>query len=99
MWLRCRGVGLLAGDDVLVGRLPLPRVLDIGPAFRNSQMSRFSGGDRQQLALLEAFEVHYLILDKRRDVDLLMAVQADRGWALEFEDGESVLFSRTDACP
>ena len=60
-------------------------------------------GDRMQLggrfdgwlAVLDQYRVQHLILDKERDGRLLSLVRTRPGWAVDFEDEASVLFSRT----
>jgi hypothetical protein len=49
------------------------------------------------LAVLDLHRVQYLILNKERDVNLLSLVRARPGWSVDFEDGTSVLFSRSRA--
>ena len=47
------------------------------------------------LAVLDRYAVQYLILNKERDGKLLSLVRARPGWAVDFEDEASVLFSRS----
>ncbi len=49
------------------------------------------------LATLDAYGVQYLILDTQRDRELLQLVQSDPKWIIDFQDGDSILFARTQA--
>jgi hypothetical protein len=46
------------------------------------------------LAALDTYGVRFLILDKERDGSLLDLVRSRPGWTVDFEDTESVLFTR-----
>ena len=46
-------------------------------------------------SVLDRYGVQYLILDKERDDKLLSLVRARPGWSVDFEDGTSVLFTRS----
>jgi len=46
------------------------------------------------LAVLDTVDVQFLILDKQRDGKLLEQVQSRSGWSVDFEDSDSVLFTR-----
>lgn len=54
-------------------------------------------GDRFDgwLAVLDRYGVQYLILNKERDRKYLSLVRSKPGWAVDFEDEASVLFSRS----
>jgi hypothetical protein len=49
------------------------------------------------LATLDSHGVRFLILDKERDGSLLDLVRSRPGWTVDFEDTESVLFTRIQA--
>lgn len=49
------------------------------------------------LVTLDAYGVQYLILDKQRDRELLHLVQSNPKWTLDFVDGDSMLFARSQA--
>jgi hypothetical protein len=49
------------------------------------------------LAVLERYRVQFLVLDKERDGMLMSLVQSQPGWAVDFENEASVLFSRSPA--
>lgn len=46
------------------------------------------------LRLLEQENVRFVILDRRADRDLVEMLERQRGWAVDFEDQESVIFAR-----
>jgi hypothetical protein len=46
------------------------------------------------LAILDTYGVQFLILDTRRDDDLLRSVRLHPDWTVDFQDGESILFAR-----
>jgi hypothetical protein len=56
----------------------------------NSRLERW-------LAALDTYSVQFLILDKQRDEPLLQIVRSRPGWTVDFEDRESVLFTRIRA--
>ena len=41
--------------------------------------------------------VQFLVLDRHSDNDLLKLFQSQPGWAVDFEDGEAVIFVRADS--
>ena len=49
------------------------------------------------LAVLDRYRVQFLILDKELDSTLMSLVQSQPGWAIDFENDVSVLFSRSPA--
>jgi hypothetical protein len=49
------------------------------------------------LAVLDAFDVEFLVLDTHRDHGLLQAVRSDPRWIVDVEDREAVLFARAGA--
>ena len=60
------------------------------PARRYGRLDR-------SLAALDTYGVQFLILDKERDGSLLQLVRSRPGWTVDFEDTESVLFTRIQA--
>ena len=49
---------------------------------------------------LDEYGVQFLILNRRDDSDLLNLFRSQPGWAVDFEDGEAVIFVRADtSCP
>ena len=57
--------------------------------------TQVGGGFDGRLAMLDQHRVQYLILNKERDGYLLSLARARPGWTVDFEDGTSVLFSRS----
>lgn len=52
-------------------------------------------GQRDQwLAVLVAYGVQFLVVDKQRDRVLLDLVWSQPDWDIDFEDGEAALFTR-----
>ena len=53
------------------------------------------------LATFDSYGVRFLVLDKHKDRSLLDIVRERPGWSVDFEDTESVLFTRRRAleCP
>ena len=49
------------------------------------------------LAVLDRYRVQFLILDKEQDSTLMSLVRSQPGWAVDLEDGASVLLSRSPA--
>ena len=64
--------------------------LEQAPTRRYGRLERW-------LAALDTHGVQFLILDKERDGTLLQLVRSRPGWILDFEDNESVLFTRIRA--
>ena len=62
---------------------------------QNGNPTQLGGRFDGWLAVLDRYRVQYLILDKERDGKLLSLVRARPGWAVDFEDEASVLFSRS----
>lgn len=62
-------------------------------------MTQAQTGSRQPdwLAVIDTFEVQYLVLDCRGDRDLLEGVEADPQWRVDLRDGNSVLLARKGA--
>jgi hypothetical protein len=56
--------------------------------------TRRYGRLERSLAALDTHGVQFLILNKERDGTLLQLVRSRPGWAVDFEDTESVLFAR-----
>jgi hypothetical protein len=46
------------------------------------------------LMLFEQENVRFVVLDRRTDRDLVKMLQHRRGWTVDFEDKESVIFMR-----
>jgi hypothetical protein len=46
------------------------------------------------LAIFEREDVQFVILDRRTDGDLIAALRRHRGWVVDFQDRESVIFAR-----
>jgi hypothetical protein len=47
--------------------------------------------------LLDELDVRFLVLDANRDAGLLELFQAHPGWAIDFQDDQSVLLVRTNS--
>jgi hypothetical protein len=46
------------------------------------------------LAVLDAYDVQFLVVDAHRDGELLQAARTHPEWSVDFEDREAVLFTR-----
>jgi len=46
--------------------------------------------------VLDEYGVQFLVLDCRSDADLLEMFRSQPAWTIDFEDGEAVIFARTD---
>ncbi len=44
--------------------------------------------------MLDEYGVQFLVLHRHDDSDLLSLFRAQPGWAVDFEDGEAVIFAR-----
>ncbi|MGD9047264.1 MAG: hypothetical protein PVF77_04375 [Anaerolineae bacterium] len=64
---------------------------------REQAPTRRYGWLERWLATLDTHGVQFLILDKERDATLLQLVRSRPGWIIDFEDNESVLFTRIRA--
>jgi hypothetical protein len=64
---------------------------------REQAPTRRYGRLERWLATLDTHGVQFLILDKERDATLLQLVRSRPGWIIDFEDNESVLFTRIRA--
>jgi hypothetical protein len=53
-----------------------------------------SSDSREWISVLDELDVQFLILDTRRDSELLRLVRLEAGWTVDFEDGDRVLFAR-----
>jgi hypothetical protein len=73
--------------------------LEAGSGPGQPGLGRRSEGGRSAgwSSVLDRYGVQYLILDKERDGGLLSLVRTRPGWAVDFEDGASVLFVRSPA--
>jgi hypothetical protein len=49
------------------------------------------------LVALDRYRVQFLILDKELDSTLMSLIRSQPGWAVDFENEVSVLFSRSPA--
>jgi hypothetical protein len=47
-------------------------------------------------AVLDEYDVQFLVLDRHGDSDLLKLFRSQRGWAVDFEDEEAIIFARAD---
>jgi hypothetical protein len=56
-----------------------------------------TGRHENWLALLDALDVQFLVLDVQRDGKLLKLVRSNPKWMVDCTDGQSVLFTRTGA--
>ena len=61
---------------------------------REQAPTRRYGRLERWLATLDTQDVQFLILDKERDGMLLQLVRSRPGWTVDFEDSESMLFTR-----
>ena len=55
---------------------------------------RASDDGEDWLAALDAYDVRYLVLDRRDDAVLLRQFGRRPGWMVDFEDGEAVVWAR-----
>ena len=46
--------------------------------------------------MFDEYGVQFLILDRHDDGDLLNLFRSQPGWALDFKDGEAVIFARAN---
>ncbi len=61
---------------------------------QNPAATQGVGRHHNWLAVLDAYSVQFLVLDRGRDSDLLRAAQSHPGWTVDFQDGEVVLLAR-----
>ena len=47
-------------------------------------------------AVLDEYGVQFLVLDRHDDSDLLKLFRSQPGWAVDCEDGETIIFARVD---
>lgn len=64
---------------------------------RKDENARKGNHYERWLAVLDALDVQFLVLDTERDRDLFQLVRSRPGWKLDVQDGESVLFARKAA--
>jgi hypothetical protein len=63
--------------------------------LQHENPTQLGGRPDRWLAVLDRYDVQYLILDKERDGKLLSLVRARPGWTVDLEDEASVLFCRS----
>lgn len=61
---------------------------------QDTSATQMQGRSESGLEGLDVFGVQFLVVDARRDSDLLQAARTHPAWTIDFEDGESVLFAR-----
>lgn len=61
---------------------------------RDQAPHKSNNGQARWLTVLEMFDAQFLILDKQRDSKLLGQVRSRSGWSVDFEDQDSVLYTR-----
>jgi hypothetical protein len=49
----------------------------------------------QWQAILDDYQVKFLVLDILQDGELLKSVSSDPGWTVDFQDAENVLLARS----
>jgi hypothetical protein len=52
--------------------------------------------NRVLLQMLEEYQVQYLVFDYEYDNQLIQFFRLQPGWGIDFQDGDAVLFVRTD---
>ena len=57
-------------------------------------IGNYLGAIKNWVAMLDAYDVQFLVVDARRDGELLQAARRHPEWTVDLEDGESVLFTR-----
>jgi hypothetical protein len=61
---------------------------------RDHIVAQLGGTDEDWEGMLDAWFVQFLVLDRQSDDDLLKRYRSKPGWAVDFEDGEAVIFVR-----
>ena len=47
-------------------------------------------------AVLDEYGVHFLVLDRHDDSDLVKLFRSQPGWTVDFEDREAIILARAD---
>jgi hypothetical protein len=63
----------------------------------SGQATQDAATQQDWLAILEVYDVRFLVLDVEQDVDLLQRASLDPGWAVDFQDTDAVLMARAGA--
>jgi hypothetical protein len=56
-----------------------------------------TGVKENWLRALDAYHVRFLVLNQQSERDMVTYFRSQPGWAIDFEDGESIIFARADA--
>jgi hypothetical protein len=58
---------------------------------------REAGIKEDWLRVIDAYRVQFLVLNRQSEGDVVKLFRSQPGWSVDFEDGESIIFARTDA--
>ena len=64
------------------------------PGVPEGKLNPVGGEGMDWLALFEREGVQFVVLDRRADRDLVAMLRHQRGWVVDLEDENSVLFAR-----
>jgi len=64
--------------------------------LQNHSIAQATDTNKDWSGVLDEYGVQFLALDRYGDSDLLNLFRSQPGWTVDFEDGEAVLFIRTD---
>ena len=64
---------------------------------RNEAVTQKAGRYQRWLSVLDRYGVQFLVLDTRRDAELLQVARLHPEWTVDFEDKDAVLLTRTGA--
>ena len=64
--------------------------------LQGHSIAQETGTNGDWVGALDEYGVQFLILDTHSDGDLLNLFRSQPGWNIDFEDGEAVIFARTD---
>jgi hypothetical protein len=63
---------------------------------QDHSIAQETGVNKRWLGMLDQYDVQFLALDLHSDSVLVELLRSQPGWAVDFEDGEAVLFARAD---
>ena len=61
-----------------------------GPHLKSTRL------DENWLRMLDAYRVHFLVLNLNSESDMAEFFRSQPGWEVDFEDEESIIFARTE---
>jgi hypothetical protein len=56
-----------------------------------------NGANANWRRVLDAHQVRFLVLNLESEDEMVRFFHSQPGWSVDFEDGESIIFARTDA--